>query len=146
MLPLLSSVFAPPRPSPTPVVLVPADAPASEVCLARQTPDTRILILRGGVAGITDFLIVEARDELGGRMRSTTFGESNRQLTVELGANWIHGTREGNGPVNPIFELALKHNLSTVESEYASVSASTFTTSSFFLVRVGAEQLMARKD
>jgi len=105
--------------------------------LARQAPDTQVLILGGGVAGIiaartlaaqgiTNFLIVEARDELGGRMRSTTFGAPNRQLTVELGANWIHGTQEGDGPANPIFELALKHNLNTAESDpHTSISAST---------------------
>src|SRR6266404_1755454 len=102
---ILCSVFALPRP-------IPAAFP-------RHAPDTQVLILGGGGVsiiaartlsqqGITDFLIVEARDELGGRMRSTTFGESNRQLTVELGANWIQGTQEGNGPANPIFELALK--------------------------------------
>ncbi|KAI9435405.1 amine oxidase [Lactarius indigo] len=106
---LLTSVFALPRPIPAPG--------------AKQ----QVLILGGGVAGIiaarmlaaqgiADFLIVEARDELGGRMRSTTFGAPGRQLTVELGANWIHGTQENDGPANPIFELALKHNLRTVES------------------------------
>ncbi|KAI9430827.1 amine oxidase [Lactarius indigo] len=79
-----------------------------------QAPDTQVLILGGGVAGviaartlanqgITDFLIVEARDELGGRMRSATFGAPNRQLTIELGANWIQGTQEGKGPCEPDF-------------------------------------------
>jgi polyamine oxidase len=96
----------------------------------------QVLILGGGVAGvqaarklteegITDFLIVEARDELGGRMHSTSFGAPGRQLTVELGANWIQGTQEGNGPANPIFVLARKHNLSVVKSDYTtSISAS----------------------
>ncbi|KAH9044997.1 hypothetical protein EDB83DRAFT_2317901, partial [Lactarius deliciosus] len=70
-----------------------------------------------------DFLVVEARDELGGRMRSATFGAPNRQLTVELGANWIHGTQEEDHPANPIFKLALKHNLKTVESDaHASIT------------------------
>ena len=89
----------------------------------------QVLILGGGVAGvlaarklaeegITDFVIVEARDELGGRMHSTSFGAPGRQLTVELGANWIQGTQEGNGPANPILVLARKHNLSAVESDY----------------------------
>ena len=89
----------------------------------------QVLILGGGVAGIiaarklteegiTDFVIVEARDELGGRMHSTSFGAPGRQLTVEIGANWIQGTQEGNGPANPILVLARKHNLSAVESDY----------------------------
>ncbi|KAH9054744.1 amine oxidase [Lactarius vividus] len=110
---LITSVFALPRPVPAPA--------------APDAPHTQVLILGGGVAGIiaarmlaaqgiTDFLIVEARDELGGRMRSATFGAPNRQMTIEVGANWIHGTKEGDGPANPIFELALKHNLKTTES------------------------------
>ncbi len=137
LFPLVGSVFALPRPVPAPVARDVTGTLASQEPLALQTPDTQVLILGGGVAGIiaartlaaqgiTDFLIVEARDELGGRMRSTTFGASDRQLTVELGANWIHGTQEGNGSANPIFELALKHNLNTVESdEHTSISALT---------------------
>ncbi|KAG6901946.1 hypothetical protein C0995_006468 [Termitomyces sp. Mi166 len=77
-----------------------------------------ILILGGGVAGviaartfheqgIDDFLVVEARDELGGRLRSATFGGK----TIELGANWIQGTQTGTGPANPILTLAKKHNV-----------------------------------
>jgi len=68
-------------------------------------PCNQVLIFGGGVAGIlaarkmtemgiTDFVIVEARDELGGRLRSTSFGAPGRQLTVELGASWIQGTQE----------------------------------------------------
>lgn len=74
----------------------------------------KVLILGGGVAGviaarslhdagIDDFLIVEARDELGGRLKSTQVddvywqsagsdpGAVNSKLTLELGANWIEG-------------------------------------------------------
>jgi polyamine oxidase len=62
----------------------------------------KVVILGGGVAGITaarelyragidDFIIIEARDELGGRLRSTHLGN----LTLELGANWIEGLRSG---------------------------------------------------
>ncbi|KAI9430825.1 amine oxidase [Lactarius indigo] len=112
LCPLLSSVFALPRPIPASNTSDATGAPASGAPFARQAPDTQVLILGGGVAGIiaarmlaaqgiTNFLIVEARDELGGRMHSTTFGAPDRQLTVELGANWIHGTQEGGGPANP---------------------------------------------
>ncbi|KAJ7485571.1 amine oxidase [Mycena latifolia] len=100
--------------------------------LPRRGPpkhDTSVLILGGGVAGIIAartlhekgidrFLIVEARDELGGRMRSTQFGTGDQRSTVELGANWIQGTQEGNGPANPILTLAEKHNLQTAESDF----------------------------
>ncbi|KAI9461925.1 amine oxidase [Lactarius psammicola] len=128
LFPLVGSVFALPRPVPAPVALDVTGPLASEAPFVLQAPDTQVLILGGGVAGIiaarklaaqgiTDFIIVEARDELGGRMRSTKFGAPNHQMTVELGANWIHGTQEGNGPANPILELARKHNLTTVKSD-----------------------------
>ena len=80
----------------------------------------KVLILGGGVTGviaartlhqngIDDFLIVEARHELGGRMMSHIFANK----TIEQGANWIQGTQTGSGPANPIFELAKKHNITT---------------------------------
>ncbi|KAJ7262748.1 hypothetical protein B0H12DRAFT_1104283 [Mycena haematopus] len=89
----------------------------------------RVLILGGGVAGIIaartlheqgidDFLIVEARDELGGRLRSKQFGADGRRYTVELGPNWIQGTQEGTGPANPILTLARKHGLEASESDF----------------------------
>jgi polyamine oxidase len=95
-----------------------------------------VLILGGGVAGIIaarslhekgihDFLIVEARDELGGRLHSMEFGADGRRATIELGANWIQGTQEGLGPANPILTLAQKHGVEAVESDfYDSISGS----------------------
>lgn len=90
----------------------------------------KVLILGGGVTGIiaartlhqndiNDFVIVEARHELGGRMMSYSFGGK----TIELGANWIQGTQTGNGPANPIFELAKKHNIKSQFNDFGSVSA-----------------------
>ncbi|KAG8979661.1 hypothetical protein FRB93_010000 [Tulasnella sp. JGI-2019a] len=84
-----------------------------------------VLILGGGVAGviaaqqlynagITNFMIVEARDELGGRMRSTDF----EGTTIELGCNWVEGTQKGNGLANPIWTLAKKHNISRVYNDW----------------------------
>ena len=54
-----------------------------------------MLILGGGVSGIiaartlnengiTNFRIIEARDELGGRLRSIPFGALGKQKTVEV--------------------------------------------------------------
>lgn len=100
-----------------------------------QTPlftrpkDARVLILGGGMAGITaartlhdqgidDFIVLEARHEVGGRMLSHTFGEPGRQYTVELGANWVQGTRTGDGPENPVWTLAKKYGLDTRLSSY----------------------------
>lgn len=65
--------------------------------------DPKILILGGGVSGIiaactlteqgfANFVIIEARDKLGGRLKSTSFGSSDKfEATVELGMNWVQG-------------------------------------------------------
>ncbi|PCH42764.1 amine oxidase [Wolfiporia cocos MD-104 SS10] len=98
--------------------------------------DTKILILGGGVAGViaartlyeqgvSDFIIIEAREELGGRMMSHTFGVEGHQYTVELGANWVQGTQVGAGAGNPIWDLAQKHNITTRANRYHE-SISTF--------------------
>jgi polyamine oxidase len=77
---------------------------------------TRVAILGGGISGtiaartlaqanISDFLIIEARPLLGGRIQATEFVGQ----TVELGANWVQGTANNvTGKVNPIWELVLK--------------------------------------
>lgn len=91
----------------------------------------QVLILGGGMTGIIaartlhqqgihDFKIVEARDEIGGRMKSTLFGSPSMPYRVEVGANWIHGTQSGDGPANPIFELARKYNISLQANHYHS--------------------------
>ena len=38
---------------------------------------------------VTDFLIVEYNNDIGGRVAHTTFGAPNQSYTVELGANWV---------------------------------------------------------
>ncbi|GBE87211.1 hypothetical protein SCP_1004580 [Sparassis crispa] len=92
---------------------------------------TKVLILGGGVAGvsaaralheqgISDFIILEARDQLGGRMMSHTFGVQDKNYTVEVGANWIQGTRSVTGTENPIWSIAKKHNVATRTSHYSS--------------------------
>ncbi|KAA1475714.1 amine oxidase [Dentipellis sp. KUC8613] len=108
--------------------VVPAHAIPAQLNEKSQN-DVQVLILGGGVAGviaarslhekgIDNFKIVEARDELGGRMNAFKFGAPGKQVTLELGANWIQGTQTGDGPANPIFELAKKHNLSAQVSDY----------------------------
>lgn len=101
----------------------------------RSTKDAKVLILGGGVAGviaartlhqqgIDDFLIVEARNELGGRMQNYTIGVPGKQYTVEVGPNWIQGTQTGNGPANPILTLARKHH---VKNQYNDLDGSITT-------------------
>lgn len=114
-----------------PALCRPPVPPTSQTPLLapHSTKDARVLILGGGVAGITaahalhergieDFIVVEAREELGGRMMSHVFGAPDRQYTVELGANWVQGTRTGDGPENPIWTLAKKHGIRTQFSSY----------------------------
>ena len=78
---------------------------------------TKVAILGGGMSGtiaartlfeanISDFMMIEARHELGGRMMSTEF----MGKVVELGANWVQGTSNNQtGTINPIWDLALKY-------------------------------------
>ncbi|EEB86686.1 hypothetical protein MPER_16269, partial [Moniliophthora perniciosa FA553] len=66
-----------------------------------------------------DFLIIEGRNELGGRMMSHKLGN----FTVELGANWVQGTQTDDGPANPIFELVNKHGVKTQYNDlYGSIT------------------------
>ncbi|KAL6645017.1 hypothetical protein ACP70R_016625 [Stipagrostis hirtigluma subsp. patula] len=51
-------------------------------------------------AGITDLLILEATDHVGGRMHKQNFGGIN----VEVGANWVEGMN--GGKMNPIWPIA----------------------------------------
>jgi len=78
-------------------VTLAATLPLARDNTPKQKKDATILILGGGVAGIiaaktltekniTDFKIIEARNELGGRLHSETFGEPGRQVTVEVGS------------------------------------------------------------
>ncbi|XP_015585387.1 spermine oxidase [Cephus cinctus] len=73
----------------------------------------KVLIIGAGMAGLsaanhllknglTDFLIVEGRGRIGGRIVAAQMGNEK----VELGANWIHGVLG-----NPIFELAMANGL-----------------------------------
>jgi NADPH-dependent 2,4-dienoyl-CoA reductase/sulfur reductase-like enzyme len=83
-----------------------------------ESVKTKVAILGGGMSGvmaartlaqanITDFLIIEGKPQLGGRMLSTNF----MGQTVELGANWVQGTRnDQTGASNPIWDLALKYD------------------------------------
>jgi hypothetical protein len=51
-------------------------------------------------ANITDFIIVEYKDEIGGRVHHESFGRGpdGEPLLVEYGANWVQGLGKENGP------------------------------------------------
>lgn len=113
------------RKKPKPLlILVALEMLLTNRCLARGTcesPDTKVLIFGAGMSGVsaaralydkglTDFIILEARGEVGGRMRSTEFAG----VKVELGANWIMGV-DGSGSEkykeNPIWALKQQSGL-----------------------------------
>ncbi|KAL7730902.1 hypothetical protein ACLKA6_014147 [Drosophila palustris] len=82
-----------------------------------SSTNVKVLIIGAGMAGLSaanhllqngcdDFLIVEARGRVGGRIVSIPLDNNQK---VELGANWIHGVLG-----NPIFEIAVHHGLVSV--------------------------------
>ena len=108
----------------TPVVLLLLCFTVCALEVPRNNTTHKVLILGGGVAGIIaartlhqrgieDFIIIEARPELGGRLMSTKFGNlsKGKKYVIETGANWIQGTQQDNGPANPVYQLAKKHGL-----------------------------------
>ncbi|KAL5078079.1 hypothetical protein RYX36_017063 [Vicia faba] len=83
-----------------------------------------VIIIGAGISGISaakvlaengveDILILEASDRIGGRIRKECFGG----VSVELGAGWIAGV--GGRETNPVWELAVEHNLRTCFSDYS---------------------------
>jgi polyamine oxidase len=74
-------------------------------------------------AGITDFVILEATDRMGGRIHKTEFAGVN----VEMGANWVEGV---NGDeMNPIWNMANGTgglNLRTFRSDFNHLSSNTY--------------------
>ena len=82
----------------------------------------KVLILGAGAAGIgfarrlyesgeKDFLILEAQNYIGGRIRSVEF----QDVTVEAGANWIHGI----GKDNPFYVLRKRFALQATIDDYS---------------------------
>ena len=82
----------------------------------------KVLILGAGAAGITaaktlydkgtkDFLVLEAQDYIGGRIKSVPFDGK----VIEEGANWIHFMEEKD---NPLMPLKTKLNIEGRESNF----------------------------
>ena len=74
-------------------------------------------------AGITDLVILEATDRIGGRIHKTQFAGVN----VEMGANWVEGV---NGDeMNPIWTMANGTgglNLRTFRSDFDHLAKNTY--------------------
>ena len=58
----------------------------------------------------TNFLVLEAKDRIGGRVQSTLFGGER----VPLGAGWLHRANEN----HQIYLLAKKYNLTLYKDSY----------------------------
>lgn len=89
--------------------------------LHAATIKTKVLVLGAGAAGVgfanrllekgqTDFIVLEAQNVIGGRIRDTKFGN----LTIQEGAGWIHST----GSDNLFSVLKTKMGLKTVPDNY----------------------------
>ncbi|XP_074658261.1 uncharacterized protein LOC141911182 [Tubulanus polymorphus] len=92
--------------------------PVAQGAIAQRR--AKVLILGAGAAGISaakylhdhgvkDFIIIDAENRIGGRVKATEFGDK----IVELGANWVHGT-DG----NPLWDLAKKYKMAGVIANY----------------------------
>ncbi|CAM0914139.1 unnamed protein product [Alopecurus aequalis] len=74
-------------------------------------------------AGITDLVILEATDRIGGRIHKTKFAGA----TVEMGANWVEGVN--GGEMNPIWAMANGSggiNLRTFRSDFDHLAENTY--------------------
>ncbi|KAI0803479.1 putative flavin-containing polyamine oxidase [Xylaria sp. FL0064] len=96
---------------------------------------TKVAILGAGIAGITiaqalsnhsitDFLILEYKDHIGGRVHSEPFGinSDGKPFVVEYGANWIQGLGGRSGKrENPIWTFEQKWNIKNHPSNYTNI-------------------------
>ena len=91
---------------------VEAAIPKSSAKCSRS--DAEVLVLGAGMAGIsaastlsdggiTNLLILEAQEQIGGRVKSTVLSSGVR---VELGANWIHGIDPELPGKHPLWRIA----------------------------------------
>lgn len=92
------------------------------------------------VSGRLDFVVLEARGSIGGRMRSTLFptpytaypaGNAKASpppppgdpVRVELGANWIHGPySKDRSVVNPLWKLKEKWGMTGNFTDYENIA------------------------
>ncbi|KAK8035533.1 hypothetical protein PG993_010528 [Apiospora rasikravindrae] len=95
---------------------------------------TKVAILGAGITGITiaqtlanasvtDFIIVEYKDEIGGRLHHENFGKGpdGKPLLVEYGANWAQGLGKPGGKENPIWTLEKKWNITNTPSNFSAI-------------------------
>jgi polyamine oxidase len=130
MLPALLSLFAlGVELHPVNAVVIPKPPRDTQTCRK-----TKVAVLGAGISGITaakalsnanvtDFLILEHNDYIGGRVHHTAFGRKSdgSQYTVELGANWIEGVGATGDIKNPILVSANSSDIQSTFSDYGSI-------------------------
>uniref|UniRef100_R7W3Y3 Polyamine oxidase n=1 Tax=Aegilops tauschii TaxID=37682 RepID=R7W3Y3_AEGTA len=94
-------------------------------------------------AGITDLVILEATDRIGGRIHKTKFAGVN----VEMGANWVEGV---NGDeMNPIWTMANGTgglNLRTFRSDFDHLASNTYKQDGGLYDEKVVENIIERMD
>ena len=114
------------------VLLVP---PVSSQPSCDRDPDVQVLILGAGVAGlsaarrlsesgINDFLILEQRDKIGGRVQSVQFAGT----TVELGPQWVLNVDPTvlEERQHPLWPLVQKCNVSVRDAPLGTLGSVTY--------------------
>ncbi|KAF2464918.1 putative flavin-containing polyamine oxidase [Lindgomyces ingoldianus] len=134
--------------------------PLDSVVRSYESPcrQTKVAVLGAGVAGVTaaktlngngisDFIIVEYNDYVGGRVLPAKFGKGVdwKPYTIEQGANWVHGTSHNGGPENPIYTLAQKYNLTNHVSDFTSLELFSETGSDGFISTLADFEILYSK-
>ncbi|KAH7310501.1 hypothetical protein B0I35DRAFT_396766 [Stachybotrys elegans] len=110
------------------VFAIPAEKHARHDSECRKT---KVAILGAGIAGviagqtlanhsIDDFVIIEYKHEIGGRVHHAFFGhdEYGDPLVVEYGANWAQGLGSSDTRENPIWTLMKKWDIANHPSDF----------------------------
>ncbi len=125
------------------LALIAAAIAAPSVTRAAVRPGTKVVVVGAGVSGLIAarelqaagciVTILEGRTRIGGRVVTdrARFG-----VPVELGAQFIHGVRNGSGTLNPLYDLAQTQRWATVP----------FTGNTGATYRNGSEMTTAQED
>jgi len=136
----------------TAAALVLALTLAHYASLAAAAAGPRVIIVGAGMsgisagkrlseAGITDLLILEATDHIGGRMHKTNFAGIN----VEMGANWVEGVNGGKmNPIWPIVNETLK--LRNFRSDFDDLANNIYKEKGGVYDRAYAQKRIDRSD
>ncbi len=91
---------------------------------ATKSSQTQVIVVGAGVAGLSaarklqqqkySVIVLEGRNRIGGRVWTD---KTWQDAPIDMGASWIHGIKD-----NPIYDLAQKLKISTLPTDYDSIS------------------------